>query len=71
MKTFYIPLSGTCYGVTFSCQRSTKHSIIWVGSAPRVSAEQSLGVEGALGIADQHPADGDGRLARVVRDRGL
>ena len=37
----------------------------WVG------AEQGLGVEGALGIADQHPAHGDGRFARAVPDGGL
>ena len=37
----------------------------WVG------AEQCLGIEGALGISYQHPANGDGRLARAVPDGGL
>ena len=36
-----------------------------------VSAEQGLGIEDALGVADQHPADGDGRFARTVPDGGL
>ena len=37
----------------------------------RVGAEQGLGIEGALGISDEHPADGDGRLARAVPDGDL
>ena len=37
----------------------------------RVGAEQGLRIEGTLGVADQHPADEDGRLARTVPDGGL
>ena len=61
----------TSWKVTSSCQRSTNHSRTWVGVRRRVGAQQGLGGEGALGVADQHPADEDGRLARAVPDRRL
>ena len=37
----------------------------------RIGTEQTLGIESALGLSDQHPADGDGRLAGAVPDGGL
>ena len=37
----------------------------------RVGAQQGLGVEGALGVADQHPANEDRRLAGAVPHRRL
>ena len=37
----------------------------------RIGTEQSLGVEGALVVSDQHPANEDGRLAGSVPDRRL
>ena len=37
----------------------------------RVGTEQCLGIEGALGISYQHPANGHRWLARAVPDGGL
>ena len=59
----------TSWKVTSSCQRSTNHSRIWVGSAAGVGTEQGLSGEGALGVSDQHPANEDGGLAGAVPDR--
>ena len=61
----------TSWKVTSSCQRSTNHSRIWVGSAAGSVPEQGLSGEGALGVSNQHPANEDGRLAGAVPDRRL
>ena len=60
----------TSWKVTSSCQRSTNHSRIWVGSAAG-SVQKGLSGEGALGVSNQHPANEDGRLAGAVPDRRL
>ena len=61
----------TSWKVTSSCQRSTNHSRIWVGSAAGSVQSRGLSGEGALGVSDQHPANEDGGLAGAVPDRRL
>ena len=61
----------TSWKVTSSCQRRTNHSRIWVGSAAGSVHSKAWVSEGALGIADQHPANEDGRFAGAVPDRRL
>ena len=54
--------------MTSSCQRSTNHCRIRGRVLRRVGTEQGLPGEGALGVSDQHPANGYRGLAGAVPD---
>ena len=60
----------TSWKVTSTCQRATNQAMIWAGDTVGSVLSRACGSNWPLGIAQQHPAQRDGRRAGAVPEGG-